>query len=339
MSFCGVDGTRLEERLMVDPLQGRPTGNRGQVLAGRYLVRGFMGKGATSRVYLAEDLEGQRPVAVKILDEEYGRTRDAATRFLREARAAAHVEHENVVRILDVSRRDQDGAPYLVMEFLFGESLGARLRRDGALPPGDALVVALQAARGLHAAHLAGVVHRDVKVDNLFLVGEPGAAWAVKVLDFGLARMKELPSLTALGMAVGTVEYMAPEQAVAETTDARTDVYGLGVVLYRMLTGQLPFAGSDVTLLAAQLFDAPAAPSGIVDLDPGLESVVLRALRKRPDNRYPTMAALAEDLERIGGGRGGALFADSPLPRAVDEFEPSASFARSAMAFFRQRRV
>jgi serine/threonine-protein kinase len=331
--FCTIDGERLSD----EPRRAgvRTTNKMDTVLGERYLIRGFIGKGATARVYLAEDLERGEPVAVKVLDEAFAKARGSRERFLREASAAAKIRHPNVVEIYNTGRRE-DGIPYLIMEFMFGESLGDLLRREQRMTTGEALVVLRQAARGLDAAHQAGVIHRDVKPDNIFLVGEPGSSYAVKVLDFGLARIKELPSVTGLGIAVGTMEYMAPEQVVTEATDPRTDVYGLGVVMYRTFAGRLPFETSDdVKLLASQLVEPPPPPSKFCpELDPAIEAVILRALSKGPENRYPSMHGLADDLERLIGLRTGELYARMPLVRAPDSYQPAKSFGRDAAQFF-----
>jgi eukaryotic-like serine/threonine-protein kinase len=336
--FCIIDGEALTDQLLIDPFGGplaKQTKQQYEILEGKYVVRGFIGKGATSRVYLAEDLEHNQPVAVKVLDSDFAKNHGAEERFFREARAAQRIVHDNVVRIVDIGHR-ADGMPFLVMEFLFGESLGARLQREKKLPIGKALELLRQAGAGLAAAHEAGIVHRDVKSDNLFLVGEPGASYAVKLLDFGLARLKELPSLTGLGTAVGTMEFMAPEQVVTELTDHRTDIYGLGVVMYRMLTGHLPFdRDDDVRLLASQLVLEPPRPRELnPELDARVEAVILRAIKKCPENRYPTMEELLQDLERLAGVRSGDLFAESPLPTPLDVYQPSASFARAAARYF-----
>src|SRR5262249_11507306 len=156
------------------------------------------------------------------------------------------------------------GSPYLVLEFLFGESLGDLLRRDQVLDADIALPILGQTASGLAAAHEAGIVHRDVKPGNLYLLGEPGDPYAVEILDFGLAKLSASSTLTAAGVAVGTIEYMAPEQAVSDTADARSDIYGLGVVMYRMFTGALPFQGKEEgEILAQQLLAQPPPPSDL----------------------------------------------------------------------------
>jgi serine/threonine-protein kinase len=333
--FCPYDGTELSDAPRIDLFRCKPTRQKGTVLGGRYEVRGYLGKGAMARVYLAEDRTTRRPVAIKVLEATHIRTARTRERFLREAKAAALIGHPNIVTVLDTGQRD-DGAPYLVMEFLFGESLGDMLRRERRMDADIALPVLRHAASGLAAAHRAGIIHRDVKPDNIFLVGEPGDPYAVKVLDFGLAKMHEQTGLTVTGVAVGTVEYMAPEQVVSDRPDARTDVYGLGVVMFRTFTGELPFPRSDDTdLLAMQLITPPPRPSERhAGVDPAAEAVILKAIRKRPENRYPSMDALIEDLERLSGDRRGRLAAMDPLAAPDDVYVPRGVFAKNATNYF-----
>jgi serine/threonine-protein kinase len=274
----------------------------------------------------------------------------ARERFLREVEVAATIGHPNVVQVLDAGERP-DGSPFIVLEFLHGESLGDLLRRDGSVEPAFGLPMLCKAAAALDAAHRAGIVHRDVKPDNLFLLGERGAPYTLKVVDFGMAKLQEGSHLSQTGMTVGTIAYIAPEQALADPIDGRTDVYGLGVVMYRTLTGKLPFeARDDATLLAMHLFLPPPPPTSVrPGLDPRIEAVILTALRKRPENRYPTMAALLADLERISqpdappsagvdqpdGPRGGDVVL-APLSVLPDIYEPVTQTAREAAAFLRQ---
>jgi serine/threonine-protein kinase len=289
-----------------------------------------------ARVYLAEDRETRRPVAVKVLDPAHVRTGRTRERFFREAKAAAMIGHPNIVRVFDVGQRD-GGAPYLVMEYLFGESLGDCLRRERRMDADIALPTLRHAAAGLAAAHRAGIVHRDVKPDNIFLVGEPGDPYAVKVLDFGLAKIHAQSGLTVTGFAVGTVEYMAPEQVVSDRHDARTDVYALGVVMFRVFTGELPFprGEDDSDLLARHLLTPPPRPSSLrEDLDPRVEAVILKAIRKRPENRYASMEAFIEDLDRLVGGAAGRLTAENPLPSPQDVYVPQGVFAKNATVYF-----
>jgi len=333
--FCPYDGDRLVASRKVESLRARPTRQTGAVLGERYEVRGFIGKGAMARVYLAEDLETHQPVAVKVLDIRSSRGARARERFIRESESANRIGHPNIVKILDTGERS-DSAPYIVMEFLFGESLGDLLRREGRVTADMALPVLRQAASGFAAAHRVGIVHRDIKPDNLFLVGEPGDPYAVKILDFGLAKLSEQSGFTASGVAVGTLEYMSPEQTVTDRSDERSDIYGLGVVMFRMFTGQLPFAAKeDADLLAHQLVLPVPPPAGRAEgMDPRVEQVILRAMRKRPENRYRSMDQFHDDIERILGERSGALVAAGKLPREPDVYEPQSAFAKHAARFF-----
>jgi serine/threonine protein kinase len=216
-----------------------------------------------------------------------------------------------------------------VMEYLFGESLGECLDREGTLGRAVVLPALRQAASALAAAHAEGVVHRDVKPDNLFLVGEPGDPYDLKVLDFGLSKLQSSQH-TAAGIVLGTPRYMAPEQALAEGVDARSDVYGLGMVLYRAFVGRCPFEdGDDMQTLGHQLHSPPTPPSLLVEgLDGGIEAVILTAIRKRPENRYPTMTALYEDLMRLEQG----LAPEGARPVAGDLFEPRTKIGRFVAA-------
>ncbi len=333
--FCPYDGATLSNEIALEHFRAKDTQQKGSIFGGRYDIRGFIGKGAMARVYLAEDLETRQPVAVKVLDQQAARGPHARDRFLREAKAVARIGHENIVRILDLGMREEDGAPYLVLEFLYGESVGDLLAREGVLTPDIALPVLRQAAAGLAAAHRAGIVHRDVKPDNVFLVGEPGDPYAVKLLDFGLAKLDAHSGFTQAGVAVGTLEYMAPEQVVTDRPDARTDVYGLGALMYRIYTGTLPFtAKEEAELLAHQLLMPTPPPSRRrPEIDHRTELVMLTALKKRPENRYPSMDAFLEDLERLLGERRGDLAAER-LGKAPDVYVPQSAFAKNAARFF-----
>jgi serine/threonine-protein kinase len=186
------------------------------------------------------------------------------------------------------------------MEFLFGEPLGRYLAREDVLPGDIALPALRQAASALAAAHAKGVIHRDVKPDNMYLVGEPGDPYELKVLDFGFSKL-QTSELTAAGSVLGTPTYMAPEQALAETVDERSDVYALGMVMYRCFTGVAPFAGDDVVVLAHQIHSPLMRPTELVDgLDPRIERVILTATRKDPAKRYPAMDILFDDLGKLG---------------------------------------
>jgi len=280
-----------------------------------------------ARVYLAEDALTRKLAAIKVLDGVEAKAPEERERFLREARTIEAIAHPNIVHLMDAGQR-RDGAPYLVMEYLYGETLGEMIRREPQVEPRAAVWIARQIASALAAAHAAGVIHRDVKPDNVFLVGEPGNFHALKLVDFGLARLQGQSGLTAVGVTVGTLEYMAPEQTVKDPTGPRTDVYALGVVLYRMLTGQLPFVGSDTQVLAQHLITPPASPGSLVPgLDPRVESIIQTALRKLPRNRYPSMEDMLEDLERMLGQRTGDVVAGSTLE--TDIYRPQGAYAKN----------
>jgi serine/threonine-protein kinase len=283
-----------------------------------------------ARVYLAEDTSTKEQVALKILRREQAGDRIARERFLREIDVAATIVHPNIATILDAGER-RDRSPFLVLEYLSGESMGDVLERERVFSEPYALELTREAASAFAAAHQRGVVHRDVKPDNLFLTVDG----RLKVVDFGMAKLKET-SVTATGMTVGTVPYMAPEQCLADPVDGRTDVYGLGVTLFHMLTGTLPFdEEEDAKLVAAHLFVAPPLPSERrPGLDPRLDRVITAAMRKRPDNRYPSMTALREDVERLLGLRGGDL--EAPEPRLLpDVYQPQGPMSRTAARYLR----
>ncbi|HSN97887.1 MAG TPA: serine/threonine-protein kinase [Candidatus Nanopelagicales bacterium] len=327
--YCPADGAALLATSPLDRLRSRATSQRGAILGDRYAIQGFVGSGGMARVYLAEDLHTQQPVAVKILHKERAFEEEAVKRFLREVELSSTIVHPNMIRVVGSGER-RDGVPYIVMEFLFGESLGDLLRRDGAVEPTFALPLLKKMAAGLAEAHRAGIIHRDVKPDNLFLVGERGDPYELKVVDFGMAKLMEREVTTA-GMALGTLEYMAPEQAITDAVDARTDVYGLGVVMFRMMLGRVPFDARDsATLIAQHLFVAAPRPSKLrTDFVRPVEAVIMKALAKNPANRYASMQELLEDLERLLLERGSALAAYKPA-HGPDEYEPRGTFAKSA---------
>lgn len=302
----------------------KETRNVGRRLGGRYEILGLIGHGATSDVYLADDHGRGQLVIVKHLKGHAAGDPELRSRFLSEALTTMRIDHPNVVRVLGVEQSD-DARPYLVMEALVGEPLGEYLRREESVPVDLALVLARQTAAGLAAAHDLGIVHRDIKPDNLYLLGPPGEPCGLKVIDFGLAKQLDKPVSTA-NMVVGTAQYMAPEQVLCDPIDGRTDVYALGVVMFRMLTGQLPFdAEPGADLLSHQLFSPAPPPTWLHEgLDPGIEAVVLRAMRKHPDNRYPSMAALLFDLDTLLGVRAGSSdrIAAVKLDRFPDVYKP-----------------
>jgi len=328
--FCPHDGEQTTESPELGHVRVSPTKMTDALLGRRYVIRGFIGKGAIARVYLAEDQKTGRPVAVKVMEEIHRKDDDARTRFLREARAVTQIGHPNIVEMFEAGIRDEDKAPYLVMEFLFGEPLGRYLEREGTLESQLAIPALRQAASALAAAHQRGIVHRDVKPDNLYLIGEPGDPYELKVLDFGFSRL-QTSDLTAAGVVMGTPAFMAPEQVVADEVDARTDVYALGMVMYRMFVGRSPFPASDeVAALAHQLHTVPVRPSKVVpELNRRIEAVIMTATRKDPGRRYPAMDVFFDDLGKLGQPEA-KLWAAAPreLATAEDCYQPKTEIGR-----------
>ena len=254
------------------------------VAGGRYSLERPLGHGGMASVYLARDTELDRLVAVKVLDERAASDERLRRRFVREARLAARLSHPNVVNVFDAG--EDGGRPYIVMEHVEGETLADLLARRGRLPPEEARALALQVARGLAHAHAAGLVHRDVKPQNL-LLREDGT---LKIADFGIARAAEGTSLTQTGTVLGTAAYLSPEQALGEDVTPATDVYSLGAVLYELLTGRPPLEVRSLDDLAKAKAIAPLrelAP----EVPRDLEDVLMRCLARNPAYR-PT------DLER-----------------------------------------
>ena len=276
-----------------------------QALSAQYLVDRELGRGGMGVVYLARELWLDRPVAVKVLPREMGTSPELRERFLREARTAAQLSHPNIVPIF---RADEMlGYAYFTMAFIDGESVAERLRDRGPFPPADAVRVLRDAAWALAYSHARGVIHRDVKPENIML--ERGTGRAI-VTDFGIARDQLASALTENGMVLGSVHYMSPEQAAGDPLDGRSDLYALGVVAFEMLSGRRPFhADRAATVMAHHVTrPAPSLSEAAPDLPRALVAVIDRCLRKSPAERYETGEALAEALQS-------AL--DSSEPRSV----------------------
>ena len=331
--FCPSDGQATVDKPAVDAVRVSPTRLTDALLGERYRVRGFIGKGGMARVYLAEDQLSGRPVALKVLEPPYNEDPAACRRFLREAKTASMIGHPAIVSVLEAGERADDSAPYLVMEFLFGESLGDLLKRERAIAVQRALPIFRQVASALAAVHRKGIIHRDIKPDNVFLSGEPGEAHQIKVIDFGLAKL-QTGEMTAAGVVMGTPEYMAPEQALAEKVDIRADVYSLGMVMYKALAGQLPFTTRDEIEMLAHHVHTPAPPPSRVapHIDSRTESVVMTAIRKSPDQRYPDMDIFFDDLHKLEQPRArlwaGALEEDRYEPKTTIGKLVASSLAR-----------
>jgi serine/threonine protein kinase len=272
-------------------------------MAGRYRIEALVGVGGMGMVYRAHDERLDLAVALKVLRPEVAAGDQGERRFVRELVLARQVSHPNVVRIHDLG---EDGSlRFLTMDYVQGRSLQEILREDGPLPAERAVEVAREIAEGLGAAHREGVIHRDLKPANI-LVGEDGRSY---VSDFGIARSLTGSGLTRDGSILGTLSYLAPEQAQGEDVDARSDLYALGILLYEMLTGELPFRGETANeLLAERLTRDPRTVGDAgVPVPAALESIVARCLAPDPDDRYPDAAAVVADLDEVARGRRRAL--------------------------------
>ncbi len=283
------------------------TNRVGQILAGKFRLVRLLGTGGMGAVYAAEHLQLGKRVAVKFLRADQLTDEESVQRFSQEARAAAAIGHRGIIDVYDIGTGD-DGAPYLVMELLEGESLGQAIQRTPVFPVERAVWVMLRVLSALRAAHETGIVHRDLKPDNVFLLGPRGAPDGGKLLDFGISKMagEGDRKLTGPGVAVGTVDYMAPEQARGgKDLDHRVDVWAAGVLLYQLVTGRHPFGdASDSTLeiLSRILSQAPIAPRvRRPDLPEGLEAAILKALAKDRDRRTATAVELAEAIAPWAG--------------------------------------
>ena len=268
----------------------------------RYKILSLLGKGGMGEVYLAEDTELHRRIALKILPSDFTRDPDRVRRLVQEAHAVSALNHPNIVTIHEIGQLD--GAHFIVTEFIEGQTLGERLRA-GEMQLADTLDVAIQVASALDAAHAKGIVHRDIKPENIMLRRDA----YVKLLDFGLAKLSEsrvqspdhkIDGETNPGIVMGTVGYMSPEQAQGLTVDARSDLWGMGVVLYQMITGRLPFAGENPSRVIMSILESePARLAHDSEVPAELAAILFKALRKNKDERYQTASDLAVDLRNV----------------------------------------
>jgi len=285
------------------------------IVAGRYRVSKLLGMGGMGAVYLAEKVALRKQVALKVLLAEFARDPAIVARFEREAISAASIKHPNVVEVFDFGRLD-DGSFYLEMEFLQGNDLRDEIARHRVLEPPRAVQIARVICRALAAAHSNNIVHRDMKPENVFLQRTLDGEEVVKVVDFGIAQLrgrKEVPEsenerrLTRTGSVFGTPEYMSPEQASGQHVDLRTDVYALGIILYKMLTGSVPFTSDTMWRVLGMHVEAPVPlmrsfyPELLIS--PELEAIVRRALEKQPEARFPSMLAFAQALSETPEAR------------------------------------
>ncbi|MEZ5076501.1 MAG: protein kinase [Solirubrobacterales bacterium] len=308
----------------------------GTVLSGRYRLEAKLGSGGMSTVYLAKDTTLDRPVAVKVMHREMSEQPDQLERFRQEARAVAKLSHPNVVAVIDAG--EDRGHPYIVFEYVEGETLKALISRVGALDPQEALAYAIEIARGLTVAHARNMVHRDIKPQNVMIDSEGRA----KLTDFGISRQLEQDGMTATGRVLGTTDYVAPEQAMGHGADPRSDVYSLGVVLYEMLIGQVPFhADSQVGVAMKHVNEElPDVQQRRPELSAAAALVVEKATAKDPSHRYQDIEELIDDLStaleveaaRAGSTTGEATSVLEALPPAKRKLSSRARWSWAAIA-------
>ncbi|MFF4950771.1 protein kinase [Streptomyces chattanoogensis] len=304
-----------------DGAQGQFEGR--SVGGGRYQLRDLLGAGGMASVHLAYDSVLDREVAIKTLHTELGREQAFRERFRREAQSVAKLTHTNIVSVFDSGEDELDGGmvPYIIMEYVSGQPLRSELDNDiaqhGAMPTDKALKITADVLAALEASHEMGLVHRDIKPGNVMMTKRN----VVKVMDFGIARAMQsgVTSMTQTGMVVGTPQYLSPEQALGRGVDARSDLYSVGIMLFELLTGQLPFdADSPLAIAYAHVQEEPPVPSSINrSLPPAVDALVARALKKNPNERFPTAEAMRDECLRIAGsGQSGSPLIISEGPRA-----------------------
>ncbi len=264
----------------------------GTVLSGRYRLEAKLGSGGMSTVFLARDQTLDRQVAVKVMHREMSEQADQLERFRHEARAVAKITHPNVVAVIDAG--EDGGHPYIVFEYVEGETLKQRIKREGALEPQEAIAYAIEIARGLSVAHARKMVHRDIKPQNILIDAEGRA----KLTDFGISRQLEQDGMTATGRVLGTTDYVSPEQAMGRVVDPRSDIYSLGVVLYEMLVGQVPFSADSQVGVAMKHVneELPDVQRRRPDVSAAVALVVERASAKDPGERYQQVGEMIDDL-------------------------------------------
>lgn len=327
--FCPEDGVATEVLPDAAPSHDALIG---QVVDGRYRVDEQIGEGGMGVVYRALHVSLNKTLALKVLRGEMAKDKEVVQRFIQEAQAATSIGHENIIDISDFGRLP-DGTVYFVMEYLDGRPLKALVERGGAIPMSDAVSILRQIGSALGAAHLRGIVHRDLKPDNIHVITRGEQSTYVKVLDFGIAKVGGASNkLTRTGMVFGTPHYMSPEQAAGQSVDARTDIYALGVIMYEMFTGRVPFdADTFMGVLTKHMFEQPAPMNvpGAGKLLGAIEQITMRALEKKPERRYQSMDELIFDLDEVVGGGVPKPVPNTTASAIADALEPR---TRSEMA-------
>ncbi len=301
--FCPACGNVMPaaapSRAPVDPLINR-------TLDAKFLIQELLGVGGMGRVYKAVQLSLDKVVCVKVLRPGMTQDETLVRRFQREARAASRLNHPNSITVIDFGQAKEDGSLYLAMEFVPGKDLNKVIATERPLSEKRVVHIMDQVLSALADAHAAGIIHRDLKPENIMVAELRGTRDFVKVLDFGIAKIQESavpePGLTQAGMVCGTPEYMSPEQARGEELDARSDIYAAGVILYQMVTGQLPFtAPTAMGIVTKHLMEPPVPPSQLsgIRVSPALEAVILKAMSKDRSGRQPTAIALQQELAAV----------------------------------------
>jgi serine/threonine protein kinase len=301
--FCSSCGTSLSVEIELSEMTETLRSSvrelaTGATFAGRYQVIEELGRGGMGRVYKVQDTKVGEKVALKLIRPEAGLDRQALERFTNELKLARKIRHKNVCQMFDPG--EDAGTRYITMEYVHGEDLKQILRKIVRLSPGQAVGIARQVCDGLSEAHKLGVVHRDLKPQNIML-DEGGNA---RIMDFGIARSLSGKGITGAGVMIGTPEYMSPEQVEGKDVDPRSDIYSLGVILYEMVTGQVPFEGdTPFTIGVKHKSEAPKDPRTLnAEIPEGLSQMILRCLEKDRAERYASAAELAADLETVGHG-------------------------------------
>jgi eukaryotic-like serine/threonine-protein kinase len=286
----------------------------GQTIDGRYQVEKVLGEGGMGLVYKARHTVLGKPLALKVLRPDVSKDDEIITRFRQEAQSASSIGNEHIIDISDFGTLP-DGSTYFVMEFLDGIDLTGAIEQETPMRPARVVHIGKQMCRALASAHDIGIVHRDLKPDNIFLVRRGGDSDFVKVLDFGIAKVGGNASkLTRAGQVFGTPHYMSPEQCSGSGVDHRTDIYAIGIILYEMATGQVPFDADNLMgILTKHLYEEAVPPRQVVpDMPEGLETVILKCVAKNADQRYQTMAEVMADLDQLSAGL--APYATRPEP-------------------------